>query len=121
MSLTTDPREALVIRRGAGGKPQANIPFRYTHHSPDGVEFGYQGSGPADLALNVAVFYAALLGYRPQPQGESAARLWDGQHVHPVAWNAYQDIKREIVAKLPFDGGTIPPENILAIIRRFEH
>jgi hypothetical protein len=34
-------------------RPLAHIPF----HSPDGIEWGYPGSGPADLALSILADY----------------------------------------------------------------
>ena len=30
-----------------------NVPWTVIQHSPDGFEWGYEGSGPADLALNI--------------------------------------------------------------------
>jgi len=33
------------------------LPQRIVYHSPTGFEFGYGGSGPADLALNILVLF----------------------------------------------------------------
>ncbi len=41
-----------------------NVPHLGVHHSPSGFEFGYGGSGPADLALNVCQFYLNSIGYQ---------------------------------------------------------
>jgi len=49
---------------------------RYVNHSPDGFNWGYGGSGPAQLAL------AIVLELTGKPDG-------------------YQDLKRDIIAKLP--------------------
>jgi len=48
--------EALVLQRDGGDDHaivRTNVPHLVVHHSPSGFEFGYAGSGPADLALNV--------------------------------------------------------------------
>lgn len=42
-----DPGDPVVL---LGDAPLART---LCHHSPDGFEFGYGGSGPADLALNI--------------------------------------------------------------------
>lgn len=55
------------------------------NHSPDGFEWGYGGSGPAQLAL-------ALV-----------ADCWGGEYAVP---KVYQRVKRH-VAKLPHDGWTL--------------
>ena len=48
------------------------------NHSPDGFSWGYEGSGPAQLAL------AAYLVLHGKPDG-------------------YQDFKRQVIAKIPQD------------------
>ena len=53
------------------------------NHSPDGLAWGYGGSGPAQLAL-------ALLAY---------------EHGDEFALKHYQDFKRQVVAVLPQDEG----------------
>lgn len=67
------------------------IPLRHIpYHSPTGMEFGYGGSGPADLARSI---------------------LWDlaGQK---VADTFYQQFKREFIAVQPRDSFMITGENI---------
>lgn len=51
------------------------------NHSPDGFCWGYEGSGPAQLALAICLKFD--VGY--------------------YAEMYYQDFKREVVAKLPID------------------
>lgn len=60
--------EGLILTRQPGGDATANIPQAVIYHSPDGFEWGYGGSGPADLALNVVEHYLSLTD-------------WDGQRV----------------------------------------
>ena len=41
-----------------------NVPHLVVHHSPTGYEWGYGGSGPADLALNILEWQLRREGYR---------------------------------------------------------
>lgn len=85
------------------GQACANVPRSLSHHSPDGYEFGYGGSGPADLAMNVL---HALL---PAREGEEyePVRTPDDQiaFLSRQAAKHYQDFKFEAVARLPREGG----------------
>ena len=70
----------LVLKNGETLMPDKSQAI--VNHSPDGFMWGYQGSGPAQLAL-------ALLmeeGYDPAYQ------------IPP-----YQDFKRHVIANLPLD------------------
>ncbi len=70
------------------------------NHSPTGFEWGYAGSGPAQLAL-------ALL----------ADCLGDDQEA--VEW--HQDFKSAVVAGLPYAGWTLTEEEIRETITAFEN
>ena len=59
-------------------------------HSPTGIEWGYGGSGPADLALSILTQYA-------------------GQE---FANRHYMQFKFEVIANIPRKGGTITAEII---------
>ena len=107
-------REALVMkrfqrdvmRRGEAlaevGGVFTNVPHIVTHHSPTGFEFGYGGSGPADLALNVCQAYLNMQDYRGRK-----SKCWDGE-CWTLAWVLHQDFKRDFVAAVPREGATIP-------------
>lgn len=57
------------------------------YHSPSGFEWGYAGSGPADLALSILADYF------------NEARLdWDGR-----AWQLHQDFKDDFIATIEDD------------------
>ena len=64
-------------------------------HSPDGFEMGYEGSGPADLALAILVDY---FGEQPPQDGYQNPRFsqWT---VKSKAWRLHQPFKRAFVAK----------------------
>lgn len=76
----------LYIKRLSSGYLITNVPRRIISHSPGGFEIGYNGCGPADFALN------ALLMVTTKEQ---------------IAWRYYQDFKRQWVAQLPHEGGSI--------------
>ncbi len=64
-------------------------------HSPDGFEWGYHGSGPADLARSIV------------------GDLLEEADPDPAD---YQDVKRALVAKLPEKGGTITEDQVLEVL-----
>lgn len=49
----SDPPRARVLLRSENRLTHAPLPRTLVYHSPTGFEFGYGGSGPADLALNI--------------------------------------------------------------------
>jgi hypothetical protein len=71
-----------VDTNGDGDGP----PLRqHTRHSPDGHSWGYHGSGPAQLALDILWDF---LGHEPSP-------------------TLYQRFKDEVIAKFPQDSGFV--------------
>jgi hypothetical protein len=113
----------ITCWRTPEGTVSCSIPQRHIHHSPTGFELGSGGSGPADLALNIL---ACAIGPPPDPGPEpeeetdpeawerwaeaecQSITLWDGSRVHIDAWDLHEAFKRELVATLPREGGTIP-------------
>lgn len=83
------------------GHARTNVKWRVKHHSPSGFEFGYEGSGPSDLALNV--LEEVLLGL-----GHKGPRMdcWAGT-CFEAAWLAHWDFRRAFIANLPREGGVI--------------
>lgn len=65
------------------------------NHSPDGCNWGYQGSGPAQLALALAVDLLGLAGADP---------------------DVYQTLKRDLVAKIENDNWTLTEEEVRAYL-----
>lgn len=94
-----------------GGRAHVSIPRPLVHHSPDGYEWGYGGSGPADLALNILHLFLP-----PDCDAEDAVPLWRGR-CSSMAWRWHQDFKRQYVAALPPEGGVIYAREIVAWIR----
>lgn len=86
----------IVLKR-VNGIATANVPHRIKRHSPTGYEWGYGGSGPAELALNILL---AVTG-----DEALAARL-------------YQEFKRDFLTHMPHEGGVITREAIFEWLKR---
>lgn len=71
------------------------LPHR-KHHSPDGFEMGYDGSGPADLALSICEWVVQADPEKTFPKTKKIA-LWRGSCTE-TAWLAHHHFKREFVA-----------------------
>lgn len=81
---------------------RTNVPHLVVSHSPNGFEFGYAGSGPADLALNVCQWYLNGLGYRGKKRQCYDGKCWS------LAWILHQDFKRTFIETAHRDGAVIP-------------
>ena len=99
----------LVLRRKRSGRPATNVPHILERHSPTGFEWGYGGSGPADLALNIVEQTLRIMGY----QGPKSALL--GGFV--LTWTLYQSFKWEFIARAPEQGTRIPFSTLETWIR----
>ena len=77
----------------------------FVRHSPTGFEWGYGGSGPADLARSLLIDAVG--------QGEGYDEVVD---------RLYQDFKFDVVANLP-DSWTIPARLVVAwvLVRMADH
>jgi len=83
----------IVCRRGADGTAVVDgIRQAWVWHSPTGFEWGYGGSGPADLALNILL-------------AATADRDFATRH--------HQSFKWRFVASLPHSGGAIRAAAVL--------
>ena len=72
---------------------RTNVTRRITHHSPNGFEWGYGGSGLADFALNIL---SVFIGQEEAQRG-----------------GLYQDFKWQFISSLPYEGGMINREDVL--------
>lgn len=80
-----------IILRRVNGYATANVPHAIVRHSPTGFEWGYGGSGPAELALNILY---AVTGNKE------------------LAMRHYQQFKWDVIAKIPQEGGVIKRDAI---------
>lgn len=83
-----------IVMKIENGKAHVNIEQKYVYHSPTGFNWGYGGSGPADLALNILAMFVPY---------EEAFRL-------------HQKFKWEYIANIPPEGGIIREEEIRKFI-----
>jgi hypothetical protein len=88
------------------------------HHSSDDStatqSWGYAGSGPADLALNV------LAAYCPISAGGKTVKLWDGHLVSDWAERYHHAFNRDFLESLPEEGGVITEAEIRSWLRELE-
>lgn len=108
----------LICRRLEDGRAACNVPQVIVQHSPTGFEWGYGGSGPADLALNVLHF---LLPPREVHDFGDGRRMMEGVlvggiGVSPEALQLHQDFKRHFLESMKEDGGHITLEEMRAWI-----
>lgn len=88
-------------------------------HSPTGFECGYEGSGPAQLALAICAEHLSRHDLRAQSAVVSVG--WELRPLHAVADRVallvYQPFKRRVVARLPRDRSwTIFDDEVAAAI-----
>lgn len=95
-------RKALVMKREKVGGVITNVPHLVVHHSTTGYEFGYGGSGPADLALNVCQLYLNIIGYEGRK-----SKCYDG-FCWTLAWMLHQDFKDAFIANVSRSGAVVP-------------
>lgn len=77
------------------------------HHSPTGFDWGYNGSGPADLALSI------LHDHLGEP---ATKKIYKGK-VGATAMYLHQAFKQDIIAAIPPNGGTIAQSDIDAWLK----
>ena len=102
--------EGVTCWRAPDGTARSSIPQRHVHYAPTGFDWGFGGSGPADLALNVLALFLPLA---PDATG---VVLRDGSSVSEAAWALHQEFKYDLIATLPRSGGHITAETIRAWI-----
>lgn len=89
-----------------GATALTNVKRACIHHSPKGHEWGYGGSGPADLALDILNWFYPL-----GETEEECVKCYQG-YSSRKAWNLHQSFKKDIVAQIPHEGGTVEAEII---------
>lgn len=92
----SDGLDEVKLSRDVVGNAVTNVPHKHKIHSPTGFEWGYGGSGPCDLALNILALYVPFS--------------------YACAWK--HDFKWDVIAKIPKEGTVIKRETIIDWIER---
>src|SRR5215216_7288304 len=102
--------EGVTCWRASDGTARSSIPQRHVHYAPTGFDWGFGGSGPADLALNV------LARFLPLAPDATGVALRDGSSISEAAWALHEAFKYDLIATLPCSGGHLTAETIRAWI-----
>lgn len=89
-----------------GPSALTNVPRSVVHHSPSGHEWGYGGSGPADLALDILNFFL------PSNDQNGSTQCWCSTSSR-IAYQLHQNFKQDIIAQIPKEGATTSKEAII--------
>lgn len=115
-------QDVRIWRNGDTAQPcGASIPRSVIWHSPDGFNFGYGGSGPADLALNILNAFVPPVersdddDYTGEPLATDPVPCFKGK-CSQFAAQHHQAFKAEFIAVLRDPGGTISAATIQAWI-----
>jgi hypothetical protein len=112
LEIPLDDEHGVVLKRTVSGVA-TNVPWLVVDHSPDGFEWGYGGSGPADLALNILEAVLRQMGHK----GEKIS-VFRGKCFR-LAHRLHQDFKWKFISIIDReDGGTIPMREIKAFIAK---
>lgn len=88
--------EKIICRRTPSGPVVEGVDYRWRYHSTE-FNWGYGGSGPADLALNI---------------------LLEATGDREVAMAYHHAFKWDVIANLPFEGGEIRWEDVHEWLRK---
>lgn len=95
------PIEDGIILRREDDKVKTNVPWVAISGSTDGFEWGYAGSGPGDLAMNILENVLRRMQYRG-----GRDRVHKGS-VYNLAYSCRNDFKSEFLVGMPEAGGVI--------------
>jgi len=100
LATIIEPQVHDVLMERRDGQPMTTVPWSVIHHAPDGFDWGYRGSGPADLALNI------LNAFLPPLDGTDKVQLHTGQ-ASDIAFKLHQAFKESFLLYVPTEGGAI--------------
>jgi hypothetical protein len=106
----------LIVRRNERGVVVANVPHAIRYHSPTGMECGYAGSGPQDLALNAlaALFPAPLASERLDMSLNRGVSKLGEHHVSLFVDLTHAEFCHTFIANMKREGGFVAIERIKA-------
>jgi hypothetical protein len=112
VKITLPMKFDVVLERISWMEPavQTNVPWSVIHHSPTGFEWGYGGSGPADLALNI------LNAFIPPGHDGSVPLACHEGECSRTALLFHQEFKNQFLVSMPREGGVITAQQITDFI-----
>lgn len=105
--------EYVLLARDANNNVATNVPWLVKHHSPTGFEWGYGGSGPADLALNIVENALLHLGYAGERQD-----CFEGS-CFTLSWLMHQKFKNTFIVYAAREGAVIDWEVVLNFVQKY--
>lgn len=93
-------KQDIRIARDTAGDVVTNVPCYVRYHSPTGFNYGYGGSGPADLALNLAEAMLRCMAWKGEKIQLRDANTGKNVRIFEMSWSLHQKVKWQIVAKL---------------------
>lgn len=125
----------IVVESGGGIIKTYSLPH-IVLHSPTGFEWGYEGSGPADLALSILAehlgdkpnAYELRQGYFAPTEAElkppSKGDLDDkrlGVPLRPIlSLRMHQQFKTDVIAKLPHGDWEITDQQVAEWVEKYQ-
>lgn len=113
MRIQDLPQHTLYFERNEDGA-WTNLPVLAVDKSSKGYEWGFHGSAPADLALNI-LEWALLM----REHNGKRVRVLTGS-VFLDAYLMHQEFKSQVIAEMPWAGGEITLEQVWKWIDTFE-
>lgn len=114
LGVRHEDTHAAIVTIVKDGAPIVKLPH-VRFHSPGGFEWGYEGSGPADLSLSLLEYViqnSNEFSFQERVQNTS---LGSGLYCSQLAWQLHQPFKREFVARWK-DSWSIQMNTIIAWI-----
>lgn len=96
-------RKDTELSRSHQGDAVTNLDRRFVSHSPTGYEWGYMGSGPSDLAMNILGQAIPAFHDGRLPRELSG----QGQYISETAGENYMVFRDEVLNKTPKEGGKV--------------
>lgn len=97
----------IVCQRDEEGHATVNIPQLVMKHSTTGFDWGYDGSGPSDLALNILELALHSIHWNGPRE-----KCWRGScYERASIW--HQDFKRKFIAPMDKQGGVISGREVI--------
>jgi hypothetical protein len=107
LALDWDTMNIRLYKEPRTQRVSTNVPHLFRMHSPSGFAWGYGGSGPADLALNILHLFLPVT--KKGKRRSASVAVGKGPRCSYDAWNLHQLFKREIIEPLDWDANHVIP------------